>query len=111
MSRPSQWAAGLTGGVVASSSLFASMSALWAALPAEVRGFVGALIAGFVAELATVGRAWLRARASRALGVRVPDDQASPGETPAAEPATVDQAPAPSPAAAEEHAEGGDRVS
>lgn len=104
MSRPTQWAATLTGGLVASTgSVVAVLGSWWATLPPELRGLVGAAFAGLLGELVTVARAWVRRRASLALGVPEPDQVSPHGE--AVE--RADTLPPPPPAEAARAAERG----
>lgn len=68
MRLPTPWGASLTGGVVASSSLVASVSSAVSAIPPEVRGLLGALVAAVLADLVGELRVWGRRKVARWLG-------------------------------------------
>jgi hypothetical protein len=104
MTAPRHWLAGLSGGAIVNTNLVASASSWWATLPPELRGMVGALVAGVLAELVAVLRVWVRNRAARSLGVTMPDDATATPATPEPTPATPEE-----PASSPEPAEGGDR--
>jgi hypothetical protein len=65
---PVPWGASLTGGVVASSSLVASVSSAVSAIPPELRGLFGALLAAVLADVVGEVRVWGRRRLARWLG-------------------------------------------
>lgn len=82
---PRHWLAGLSGGALASTSVVASASSWWASLPPELRGLVGALLAGVLAELVALLRAWLRKRGEQLLDVRVDAPSSEPVAPPPAD--------------------------
>lgn len=93
MKLPTPWGASLTGGVVASSSLVASVSSAVSSIPPEVRGLLGALVAAFLADVTGELRVWLRRKLARRLG--------NPDPVPAVEAPALPSAVEPSSSAGE----------